>query len=144
MAENLPIEEEKKTYPRRQKKSLFDDDTWETSTSRKDRKNKRSIVIENGKLDENNKNIGKPACRKCLIVLKDKNELVKHEEMCLIPAKTGSFLKHFPRKPDNPRVILEKIVIPSSQQSTSSQPSAGLTRAETSYADAVENRSSPS
>ena len=115
MAENLPIEEEKKTYPRRQKKSLFDDDTWEISTSRKDRKNKRSVVIEDSKYDENNnKNVIKPACRKCLIVLKDKNELAKHEAVCLLPAKKESFLKLFPRKPENPRFILEKIVIPSS------------------------------
>ena len=107
MAENHPVDE-KRCYPSRTKKGTFDDGSWETYSSKK----KKSKV-----LDKNPVTAAPPNCKKCFLVFKNNNELSKHEKSCLIPKKLGSFLENFPRKADDPRVILEKVVIPSSQDS---------------------------
>ena len=121
MAENLQPEEGRKGYPKRPKKTLFDEETWEVSKNRKqNRKTNKTnkSIVENRKFDENNSNIIRPHCRKCMQVFKSKEELNKHELICLIPNKMESFLKYHPRGADNPRVVLEKVVVPSSQSGT--------------------------
>ena len=119
MADNIHTEEEKKAYPRRLKKSLFDEETWETSQSKKkqNRKIRKSVVNSNNDNDStNNRNDSKPNCKKCFLVCKNKNELTKHEAKCFPKSnEKESFLKNLPRNADDPRVILEKVVIPSSQ-----------------------------
>ena len=119
MAENLPIEGEPKTYPRRNKKTLFDEETWEVSTSKKNKRKNKKSTTENGKFGENNKSKeDEPFCMKCLLVCKTKQELNKHEEDCFRRTnKLESFLKYHFEKQANPRVVVEKVVVPPSESS---------------------------
>ena len=62
----------------------------------------------------------KPYCGNCLSVFKNRKELNQHQEKCLLMTENaGSFLKHFPRRPDDPMVVVEKLVIPPSQPNVS-------------------------
>ena len=116
MAENYPIAEGGKVYPKRLAKTLYDEETWETCTYKKKqtRKNRTSEKDSTKQINKQS-NINNLYCRKCLQVFAEKMELMKHEETCLIRQKKESFLKHHPRKMDDPIVLLEKIMVPSSQ-----------------------------
>ena len=52
-----------------------------------------------------------------LQIFKNRESLSHHQEKCLITGKHDFFLKNMPRKTDDPRVVVKKLVVPSAQPS---------------------------
>ena len=134
MADNIQTE---KIYPKRslKKKPFFDEEPWETVVNKKNSRTKSRKSIENNR-NENKNN--KPYCWKCLRVFGTERELKKHQEKCLAVHNKGeSFLKNCPRNTD-PVVVVEKLVIPPSQEEASQTPaSADKATEKVSYAQAM-------
>ena len=114
-----------KPYPKRtsRKKVFFDGDTWEwkqkpTKKKVETKKNSTQPMSEDLLSEDKQNGSSKVHCSKCMLVFKCKKELSTHQAVCLAPGKMESFLKNFPRRPDDPKVIIEKLVVPSSQSTS--------------------------
>ena len=110
MANNI-INDEKPYPTRSQRKTPFDEEKWETVGSKKKNKNIHT---------KNNKAINKPHCGRCHRIFENKNSLNQHPSDCLRSGNAESFLKNFSRKPDNPVVVVEKLIIPFTNHSSCS------------------------
>ena len=56
-----------------------------------------------------------------------------------MPGKMESFLKNHPRRPDNPQVVVEKLILPSSQPAVKEQAESKTTGP--SYSEVTANQS---
>ena len=129
MADNISSQ---RVYPKRlqKKKPFFDEEPWKTVENKKF-KNRKSV--ENS--PNSNKAIDKPHCGKCLQVFKRQRDLTRHQEQCLRIEKGESFLKYVQNRKSDPRVIVEKLVIPPSQQAENAEVNSSPARSQdVSYA----------